>query len=482
MSNSRKLLALLVIASIGVWAYMRELSLVSAPDQHRKNFEVLTTVPVAGAIETPKRSSSSVEISVGNVLADPPLPLRRSELDNLHTRGEPIRDAEKGEACAQLEASAPDLSSTWPSIPDSLPREYNYLNSGDSDLGRRALQGDGYAQQLYATRIQAEIMGRGVEINGDKELVREWLAEFQVMENYYILGILNNSNVSAATLGESLLFDTPAKDIVSGLSWLFVGALMDSGTTKNVLSLRALYSKGDIISARRSIALYLALLDIHGKMQSREGEDKTGNYEASDIDTNTADEILVSFDKEFEGKMYGCFDEIMQESPLPGEENGDLRTGIKLSDNWIENSDFDSDSDSEFEAGNSFESTVAEAEFITQQMSGVSFESMSRPELTDLRVKVSKIRFRLMLFLKSGRIEAAKYIADMYASTDGYLRGYDEEKAWAIIYDLLQKESVLKEYSAVNGTSIGEYASMDRAVLLSLQYIQMLNISGITRS
>lgn len=51
------------------------------------------------------------------------------------------------------------------------------------------LQGDGYAQQLYATRIQAEIMGRGVEINGDKELVREWLAEFQVMENYYILGI-----------------------------------------------------------------------------------------------------------------------------------------------------------------------------------------------------------------------------------------------------------------------------------------------------
>lgn len=122
-------------------------------------------------------------------------------------------------------------TSSWPiipkiaDIPAHLPWPFEYHNDAptDNELLARVNGDDGYAQQVYATRLQVRLVSELLNVGLGEDDVREhWLREFDTMEGIFISAIQNRSVVAARRLGDTLLMPTPRHDPIKAAAWLLI--------------------------------------------------------------------------------------------------------------------------------------------------------------------------------------------------------------------------------------------------------------------
>jgi hypothetical protein len=110
-----------------------------------------------------------------------------------------------------------------PDKPAHLP-PFNYHDGVSEDqLLKRAMADDGYAQQVYATRLQVRLMTELPDIDfSDADVRDRWMGEFGSMEEMFISAIQNRGVVAARRLGDTLLFPTPRRDPIKAAAWLLI--------------------------------------------------------------------------------------------------------------------------------------------------------------------------------------------------------------------------------------------------------------------
>ena len=110
-------------------------------------------------------------------------------------------------------------------IPAHLPPFGYHDNPSDAALLERVHADDGYAQQVYANRLQNRLIFEFVNARGyigqDEERER-WLREFDTMEEMAILAIQNRSIVATRLLGTARILGSPREDLIIAIAWLVI--------------------------------------------------------------------------------------------------------------------------------------------------------------------------------------------------------------------------------------------------------------------
>ena len=116
----------------------------------------------------------------------------------------------------------PDCESVSPNQLDyqSIPTNFSYNMASDQQLEDRAMAGDDYAQQYYATRLQVKLLNElpRLEFFNDKDRER-WDREFELMQEMYITAIKNGRIESARLLGDTLYIAKPKRNRIEAAAW-----------------------------------------------------------------------------------------------------------------------------------------------------------------------------------------------------------------------------------------------------------------------
>lgn len=124
-------------------------------------------------------------------------------------------------------------------IPAHLPPFGYHDNPSDAALLERVHADDGYAQQVYANRLQVRLISEFINARGyigqDEERER-WLREFDTMEEIFISAIQNRSVVAATRMGTARFFRAPREDPIIAAAWLHIEQRMGGNSLASLQS------------------------------------------------------------------------------------------------------------------------------------------------------------------------------------------------------------------------------------------------------